>query len=184
MKLLQTRIETFIKHIQSREFSQLYYSFKRYVIMVPSNSNSEFKNMLVQPINACVLICFDLGCSTIDLKGIWGQNFIPVFMTFSKFYGQRALHIQKFAAFCSAFTKVCEFGFKWCHIYLQMYEKFHPWVSLYSTNFYQSNLLSLQMNKDKSDVKKNLFPIQRFEKKSPRQPQNFFSLKNYNFAIS
>ena len=49
-------------------------------------------------------------CSTIDLKGIWGQNFIPVFMTFSKFYGERALYIQKFTALCSAFTKVCEFG--------------------------------------------------------------------------
>ena len=59
VKLLQTRIETFIKHIQSTEFSQLYYSFKKYVITVPSNSNSEFKNMLVQLINACVLICFN-----------------------------------------------------------------------------------------------------------------------------
>ena len=54
-----------------------------------------------------------------------------------------------------------------------MHGKFHPWVSLYSTNFYQSNLLSMQMNKDKSDVKKNLFPIQRFEKNSSRQPQNY-----------
>ena len=35
-----------------------------------------------------------------------------------------------------------------------MYEKSHPWVSLYATNFYQSNLLSMQMNKDKADVKK------------------------------
>ena len=66
-----------------------------------------------------------------------------------------------------------------------MYEKFHPWDSLYSTNFYQSNLLSMQMNKDKADVKKNLFSIQRFEKNSPRQPPNYlFFLKNYNFAIS
>ena len=31
-------------------------------------------------------------------------------MTFSKFYGERALYIQKFTAFCSAFTKICEFG--------------------------------------------------------------------------
>ena len=112
MKLLQTRIETFIKHIQSTEFSQLYYSFKKYVIIVPSNSNSEFTNMLVQPINACVLICFDCGCSTIDVKGIWGQNVIPVFITFSKFYGERALYIQNFTVFCSAFSKVCEFGLK------------------------------------------------------------------------
>ena len=31
-------------------------------------------------------------------------------MTFSKFYGERALYIQKFTASCSALTKVCEFG--------------------------------------------------------------------------
>ena len=62
-----------------------------------------------------------------------------------------------------------------------MYEKFHPWVSLYGTNFYQSNLLSTQMNKDKSDVKKNLFPIQRFEKKSPRQQQNYFFSQKLQF---
>ena len=35
---------------------------------------------------------------------------ISVFMIFSKFYGDGAFHIQKFTAFCSAFTKVCEFG--------------------------------------------------------------------------
>ena len=40
--------------------------------------------------------------------------------------------------------------------YLQMYETCHPWVSLYSTNFYQSKLLSMQMNKHKADVKKNV----------------------------
>ena len=66
-----------------------------------------------------------------------------------------------------------------------MYEKFHPWVSLNSRNFYQSNLLSMQMNKDKADVKKICFQSNGLKKTHPAQAApNFFFLKNYNFAIS
>ena len=59
-----------------------------------------------------------------------------------------------------------------------MHEKFHPSVSFkYSTSFYQSNLLSIQMNKDKADVKKICFRSNGLKKTHPGSPKNFFSQK-------
>ena len=98
-------------------------------------------------------------------------------MTFSKFYGERALYIQNFTAFCSAFSKVCEFGLKDV-TYTYKCTKFHPSVSFkYSTSFYQSNLLSIQMNKDKADVKKICFRSNGLKKTHPGSPQIFFFSK-------
>ena len=58
-----------------------------------------------------------------------------------------------------------------------MYEKFHPWVSSNSRNFYQSNLLSMQMNKDKADVKKICFQSNGLKKTHPGSPKFFFFSK-------
>ena len=41
----------------------------------------------------------------------------------------------------------------------------------------------MQMNKDKADVKKNLFPIQHFEKNSPRQLQFFFFFSKITISL-
>ena len=58
-----------------------------------------------------------------------------------------------------------------------MYEKFHPWVSSNSRNFYQSNLLSMQMNKDKADVKKICFQSNGLKKTHLGSPKFFFFSK-------
>ena len=84
-------------------------------------------------------------------------------MTFLKFYGERALYIQKFTAFCSALTKVCEFGLN--DVIPTNLRSIFPLGFLVFNKFFQSNISSMQTNKQKVDVKNNLSPIHDLEKK-------------------
>ena len=55
-----TKFKKVIREVAANEnknLNQTYSEDSNYVIIVPSNSNSEFKNMLVQLINVCVLTC-------------------------------------------------------------------------------------------------------------------------------
>ena len=109
---------------------------------------------------------------------------ISVFMIFSKFYGDGAFHIQKFTAFCSAFTKVCEFGLNDVIYTYKCMKNFIPGFPCMEQIFINQIFYLCKWIKISPTWKKICFQSSDLKKNHPGSSKTIFFLKNYNFAIS
>ena len=99
-------------------------------------------------------------------------------MTFFKFYGERALHIRKFAAFCSTFTKLCEFGLNdviYTYKCMKNFTPGFPWIQEIFINqiFYPCKWIKIRPTWKKSVSNPTVWK----KLTQPRQPQIFFFSK-------
>ena len=102
---------------------------------------------------------------------------ISVFMIFSKFYGDGAFHIQKFTAFCSAFTKVCEFGLNDVIYTYKCMKNFTPGFPCIQQIFINQIFYPCKWIKISPTWTKIYFRSSGLKKSHPGRRKNFFPSK-------